>query len=555
MPSFFDFFRRGNVNTDTAQDKIIEDLSKVTENSSNNMVYETHIDEDLVNSELLNGGTIQSITESVVHKSPENLLAMLSDTSFDSDKLLTQLRDTFNLDTTYAENEEMSRDSVVGGAMETIADDASQTDERTQKVISVESTDENLEKFLQDFLDNNVNISNRIWSWVFEIVKHGDFKLRRCEYYLGTKQDGVKSVYYEDVINPYKVSRIEYLGNVLGYKDEDRHEGSVSFEKPEAFVHFMSVKNSKKEKIKLTYKNENDQLEEVTCYKVYGTSIVDNARYIFRIVNLLDNMMILARVARSTQYNIIKVEVGNASPQKTSQILSDVRRRFEGQTKMRKNVGIKSDPAPIPINSNIYVPTKEGKGDIQVDSVSNDQDLHAIADLDYFKDKEFATLRVPKAYLGFGDESLSILGNNSLVRMDARYARTVQRVQQVTINGVVELCNNYLRYRGRPSDVNKFTIKMRPLDTADTLNRVEELVSNMQALDSARSTLVDGFGAYIDKAKLLLSLLNLVGLSANDIGNEELQTIIKELENGTYKEENHKQAEPEEEQGGGGGMW
>lgn len=552
MASFFDLFRRGNRDT-TPQDGIIDDLNQIHEQvDPSQTVSEVHIDEDLTMSEMI-PGNVESITESVVYRSPENVIKMATSDELNSEKILSELKSTYNLDTTFAENEEMSRDSVVGGAMETITDDASQIDERTGKVITVESSNEELARFLQDFLDNNIGISSRIWTWVYEIVKHGDFKLRRCEYYMGTKETRVKSVYYEDVLNPYKVTRVEYMGKVLGFKDEDRVDNQVTFEKPEAFVHFMSVKNSKKEKIKLSYRNEDNELEEVTCYKVFGTSIVDNARYIFRIVNLLDNMLVLSRVARSTQFNIVKVEVGNASPQKTSQILTDVRRRLEGQTKMRKNVGIKSDPSPIPVNSNVYIPTRDGKGDIQVDSVNDTVDVRSITDIDYFKDKEFATLRIPKYYLGFDSESSSILGNNSLVKMDARYARSVQRVQQVAIDGVTELCNNYLKYRGKAEEVGQFTIKMRPLDSADVLNRVEELLTNMQAIDTARASLVDGFNEYIDKAKLLKSLLNIVGLSATDIASEEFLTILKELEDGTYKQSNHKQAEPEEE--GGGGMW
>ena len=220
-------------------------------------------------------------------------------------------------------------------------------------------------------------------------------------------------------------------------------------------------------------------------------------------------------------------------------MVSDVRRRIEGQTKLRKNVGIKSDPSPIPINSNVYIPTREGKGDVTVEPVESSADVRSITDLDYFKDKEFATLRIPKYYLGFDSESGSILGNNSLVKMDSRYAHTVQRIQQVLINGITELCNNYLRYRGKISSVNNFKIRMRPLDTPDVLNRIEELQSNLQVIDSAKNSLYESFPKLIDQAKLLHTLLNLTGIPAADIASEEFLKILEEFENGTYKQSNH----------------
>lgn len=546
MPSFFNLFRRGK-NSSSTQDNIISDLDKVREvNESMPVVSEVHIDEDNSGNDLLYGN-IESITEAVVHNSPNTITDVLTSGDSTSNQILSELMSVGTLDETYRENEEMAKDSVVGGSMETIADDACQVDESNGKIVTVESSDPKLAQFLQDFLDENVNIADRIWTWTLEVIKHGDFKLRRREYYLGSKRDGVKNVFYEDVVNPYKVTRIEYMGKALGYRDEDKDENKVTFERPDEFVHFMSVKNSNREKVHLSVRNEDNQMEDVTCYKVFGTSIMDNARYIFRVVNLLDNMLILSRVARSTQFNLVKVEVGNASTAKTQQILSDVRRRLEGTTKMKKNVGMRSDPSPIPVNTNVYIPTRDGKGDINIENVNDNVDVRSITDIDYFKDKEFATVKTPKVYLGFGDDSMNSLANNSLVRMDSRYARSVQRVQTIIINGIIALCNNYLSYRGRKSDINNFTIKMRPLDTADTMNRIEELVTKLQAMDSVNG-FMENFKDYIDRAKLFLSMARLIGLSPTEIGSKTLLEIIKDIEEGNYDPDKYKSEEPSEEE-------
>ena len=527
------------------QEEIINEVGKITEQEeTQTLIREVSIDEDRSGNDLLYGD-IQSISEAAVTHSPESLSKMIDSNDTKIEQILSELKADYSMDEIFKENEEMSRDSVVGSAMEIIADDACQVDEKTRTIVSVESGDEGLAKFLQDFLEHNVNIEDRIWEWVFEIVKHGDFKLRRREYYIGSKEAGIKNVYYENVVQPYKVTRIEYMGRILGYRDEEFDENKVTFEKPDTFVHFLNSKMSKREKVKLKVRNEEDNIEEIVCYKVHGTSIVDNARYIFRVVNLLDNMLILSRVARSTQYNIVKIEVGNASPAKTQQIISDVRRRIEGSTKLRKNGGIKTDPSPIPVNSNVYIPTRDGKGDITIDSVNENVDVRSITDIDYFRDKEFATLKVPKQYVGFDEQMPGSLGNNSLVKLDIRYARSVQRVQTIVRYGIEELCNNYLRYRGRIDDVGKFDIRMRPLSTAENAERIEEHITNMQVFDSMQGVL-ETYSDYIDKPKLFKSLLNMVNISPEEIASEEFLTILKELEDGSYKEENHKKEESEE---------
>lgn len=553
MAWFFDMFRRGRSGT-SDKDAIVEDLQTVKEQQEfrSQSVREITIDEDNLGGELIYG-QIESIQEaSVTPHSPESLANLLNSDSFKAEQILGELKANYSADEVYQENEEMAKDSVIGSAMEVMTDDACMVDEKTKLIVTVESEDEGLKKFLQEFLERNVNIEERIWQWTLEYIKHGDFKLRRREYYVGNPESKIKNVYYEDVIQPYKVTRYEYMGKVLGYRDEEFDENKVTFERPDTFVHFLSSKLSTREKVKLRVRNSlTDEIDEISCFKVRGTSLMDNSRYIFRIVNLLDNMLVLSRVARSTQYNIVKVEVGNASAAKTQQILSDVRRRIEGSTRLKKNSGMTTDPSPIPVNSNVYIPTRDGKGDITVESVNENVDVHSIVDIDYFRDKEFSTLKTPKAYVGF-DESATLgsFGNSSFTKLDSRYGRTVLKVQTAMRYGIENLCNNYLIYRGRPDDVGKFNIHMRPLSTAETAGRIEEHITNMQALDSMSGT-IEQFGQYIDKAKLFKSMLNLIDMQPSDIASDEFLEILKEMEKGTYKQENHKQPEPSEEEMGG----
>lgn len=562
MPNFFNMFRRGTTQ-ETTQDKIIEGVHKVEENS----IVRNTVDIREDKTDLLSGkGSVDSITsieEGSVGYSPGKLFSLIDSDDFNLGQVLSGLKSNLGLLETFKENEEMSRDSVIGSVMDIIADDVSIPDERTNHVVDVESDDEGLQRFLQDFLENNVNIEDRLWTWAYEVVKHGDFKLRRREYYAGSDKTGIKSVYYEDLLNPYLVGRIEYMGNVLGYEDEEKDEvtnngtlmnpsmsgNTATFESPDSFVHFISSKSSRREKVLLNvHDSDSDESEIVTCYKVTGTSILDNVRHIYRVINILDNMILLSRIARSSQYNLVKVEVGNASAGVTQRILMDIRRRIEGSTKMKKNVGMKTDVSPIPINSNVYIPVREGKGDITVESVGDSVDVRQMVDIDYFKDKEFSALKVPKQFLGF-DETLGTMGNASLSKLDIRYARSVQRVQTILINGIRDLCNNYLRFRGRKADVNNFTIRMRPIETSENIGRVEELITNLQAFDASEQFLTQ-YGDYIDKAKWFRSMLNLVGISPSQIGSEEFLKILKELNDGTYKEENHKSSKPEEKDTG-----
>jgi hypothetical protein len=477
-------------------------------------------------SDMLGLSHVVGIAEAVTYNSPAEIKRMLDSNEIKMGTLIEALKSEYSSGEVYKENEEMSKDTIIGSAMELMADDSCLEHPQHKKIVFIESTNAKLQEYLNTFLEKNVKIDNRIWEWAFEVVKHGDFKLRRMEFETG---ESSKNVYYENVMEGYKVSRIEYLGNVLGYLDEDA-------EKPEllskdSFVHFISTKLPNRKKVKLKIKKPDDSVGEITCYKVGGTSLVDNARYIYRIVNLLDNMLIMSRVARSTQYNIIKIEVGNASPLKTQEILMDVRRRIEGSTRMTKGKGMRTDPSPIPVNSNVYIPTREGKGDITVDSVNDSIDVKSIVDIDYFRNKEFATIKTPKAYLGFEEEMPGQMGNQSLVKLDIRYARTVKRVQNILKYGIKELCNNYLRFRGRVEDIDEFDVCLASVTSAEDASRIDDVMAHLSVFDTL-TTLLTEFGEYLSKPKLFLYLSEMIGLNVTDIASEKMKKIIRDYEKG-----------------------
>ena len=56
--------------------------------------------------------------------------------------------------------------------------------------------------------------------------------------------------------------------------------------------------------------------------------------------------------------------------------------------------------------------------------------------VEYLRDKLFAALKVPKAFLGY-DESIS--GKATLAAEDVRFARTVERIQKIVISELTKI--------------------------------------------------------------------------------------------------------------------
>jgi hypothetical protein len=180
--------------------------------------------------------------------------------------------------------------------------------------------------------------------------------------------------------------------------------------------------------------------------------------------------------------------------------------------------------------------------------------VKSIADIDYFRNKEFATIRTPKQFLGFDELGVPGLGNNSsLTKLDIRYSRTVQRALNILRYGIVELCNNYLTYRGMEDKIGKFNILMRDVVSAEDSARVEDFITRMSLFDTLNN-MVQGNEQYIDKAKLIWYVFHTVGIDVTEIGTKKLLSEIEKAKKGedTESDKNPQPAAGGEDNGGGG---
>ena len=98
------------------------------------------------------------------------------------------------------------------------------------------------------------------------------------------------------------------------------------------------------------------------------------------------------------------IVVSETNYSETSKILNDLKRRIkEDETIDIKSKIYNSSLNGVPLADSIFIPTRNGVGVIDVKTVGGDASnaLNDAIDLPYFRDKLFAGLRIPAAYLNF----------------------------------------------------------------------------------------------------------------------------------------------------------
>ena len=118
---------------------------------------------------------------------------------------------------------------------------------------------------------------------------------------------------------------------------------------------------------------------------------------------------------------------------------------------------------PVPYGQNIYIPVRNGKGDVTHDIVGGDVEIKDIVDIEYFRNKLFAALRVPKAFLGLEEAMPGGIGNQSLTRIDIRFARTVRRVKNILCAGITDVLDFYCDVTGNEEWKGTFRVESTPI--------------------------------------------------------------------------------------------
>lgn len=285
-----------------------------------------------------------------------------------------------------------------------------------------------------------------------------------------------------------------------------------------------------------------------------GQSYLDNAIVAWQILSALEDILMLTRMTRSTLYRIFSVEVGSKGDTETKRILNELKNRIKSDETINvKEKVYNSEMRQIPLGDSIFIPTRNGIGNIDIKVVGGDVNLKDAIDLDYFKDKLFAALRIPKAFLGFSEDSGGLI-NTSLTRMDIRYARTIKGIQSIAAEGLKDLCLKYLEFT-RPESVLRelpdFKIVFTSINTEEDNQRCETKQVQIDTLGKLLESF-DALGIDVANTKDLRN-----ALIKEWLGSDYLEIIEEAEENGDMGPTVPEDSEPGDFGGGpslGGGL-
>ena len=104
-----------------------------------------------------------------------------------------------------------------------------------------------------------------------------------------------------------------------------------------------------------------------------------------------------------------------------------------------------------------YIPVRGNDQATAIDTIGGLQ-YDGIQDVEYLRDKLFAALKVPKAFLGYEKD---LTGKATLAAEDIRFARTIERIQRIIVSELNKIALVHLYSQGyRDENLSNFTLSL-----------------------------------------------------------------------------------------------
>lgn len=461
----------------------------------------------------------------------------------------------------------MAEDSTVSSILEIYAEDTTETNDKGEKVW-VESSDEEVSKYV-GFLLDSMRIDKNIYKWAYHLCKYGDVYIRlykKSEYEDddlfpdankddeddkddNTLNEDVKIKLYHKADhfvnyvnmyhNPAEIFELTRFGKTYGYiqaetmttqMPKDQMTGymmpfykyqfkrnDVKIFPADNFVHGCLEDNSSRTPEKVSIFRDDDPDKEPYEYEVKrGQSLLYNTFKIWRELSLLENSLLLNRLTKSSITRVIGIQVGDMPEPQVRPYVQKIKQLVEQKTALNTGESMSEYTNPGPVENNIYMPVRGEQGTITTSQIGGDVDVKSIVDVDYFKDKFFSAVKVPKQYLGDTDDAAGFSGGTSLSLISSRYAKTIKRIQSVLCQMITDLINVMLLDKGFDSYINKFTIRMQEPTTQEEIDRRDSTLNKIQVVSDIMGVLSDVEDTET-RLKILKSLLSDVLLSNTEV--------------------------------------
>jgi len=338
----------------------------------------------------------------------------------------------------YSDYDVMDTDAIVASVLDIVSDECTLKNEMGE-VLQIRSSDEDVQKILYNLFYDVLNIEFNLWSWIRQMCKYGDFFLKLeiadkfgvynvipyTAYHI-TRQENYSRE------NPtavrFQFSPDGFTGGGTGYVVPNQYgngDGSGIFFENYEMAHFRLLTD--------------------VNYLPYGRSYIEPARKLFKQYTLMEDAMLIHRISRAPEKRVFYINVGAIPPNEVENFMKKT------INTMKKTPYIDQTTGEYNLKYNMqnmledfYIPVRGNDTTTKIDTTKG-LEYDGIKDVEYLRDKLFAALKVPKAFMGYEKD---LTGKATLAAEDIRFARTIDRIQRIILSELYKIALVHLYSQG-----------------------------------------------------------------------------------------------------------
>ena len=369
----------------------------------------------------------------------------------------------------FRDYDSMDQDPILSSALDIYADECTAQNEQGN-VLKIHHPDDNVKQILENLFYDILNVEFNLWPWTRNLVKYGDFFLQLEM----SEKIGIVNVF---PYSPYEITRVENFDPINPQR--------VKF----VYAPYQNPLGAYGQTTKKEFENyeiAHFRLNSDSNFLPYGKSMIEGGRRVWKQVQLMEDAMILHRVMRAPEKRIFKIDVGNIPPNEVDNYMQ----RIINSSKKVPFVDEKTGDYNLKFNvqnmiEDYYMPVRGSDSGTSIDTLKG-LEYNMIEDINYLKNKLMASLKIPKAYLNYEEDTG---GKSTLAALDSRFAKTVERVQRVLISELTKIAIIHLYAQGIEDDkLTDFTIELTTPSKIYEQEKVELYTTKVQLISSMQQT-------------------------------------------------------------------
>lgn len=369
----------------------------------------------------------------------------------------------------FRDYDSMDSDPILSAALNVYADECTARNE-FGNVLKIHHEDAGIKQILENLFYDILNVEFNLWPWTRNLVKYGDFYLQLEM----AEELGIVNVL---PLSTYEMSRVE------GFDPENPQR--VKFVYAPYQNPYSGVSSTPKKEYE-NYEIAHFRLNSDSNFLPYGKSMVEGGRRVWKQLQLMEDAMLIHRVMRAPEKRIFKVDVGNIPPNEVDNYMQ----KIINSSKKVPFVDERTGDYNLKYNmqnliEDYYMPVRGSDNGTSIDTLKG-LEYNMIDDINYLKNKLMAALQIPKAYLGYEEDTN---GKATLAAMDVRFAKTIERVQRVLVSELTKIAIVHLYAQGIEDDrLTNFSLELTIPSKIYEQEKVELYTSKVALITQMQAT-------------------------------------------------------------------